>query len=175
MELYYSDQYQKSDFNRIEELKELKRYGQKSLETTAIIVLGGFYGVMNITSWFAQGYFTKLGELTAETNFKKYQDFKSKLSQILFKNKNPIFSIQLQHNDCLIRLFYKANNINEFKKQLDSTDKTYYKLIDFLNSKKRSIKMLTLSLKNSEITDFYYVDSNNNIYALSEELKKKDG
>ena len=62
-------------------------------------------------------------------------------------------------------------SIKEQLENLDFVRKDTYnqillKLIEFYNSHNRQIKMLTITLNNSEITDFYYVDTNNNIYSF---------
>ena len=165
MELYYSDNYKKSDFENLEEVSNKKRYGQKSLEATAIICLV-IYGAIKITGWFAQGYFTKLGELTAENNFKKYQDFKSKLAKTLFKNSNPVFAIQFNHNNCQVRVFFNPSSEDNFKNDLDATNEIYNKITKYIDSKRSEIKMMTISLKDSIITDLYYVDKDNNIFSI---------
>lgn len=163
MELYYSNHYKKSDFQDIAEISKKREYVQKSLESSPIIIIA-FVGT--ITTWFLKGYFSKLGELTAENHFKQYQDFKNKFTNVLFRRPKPIFGIRFQHKDCVVRIFYKAEDVENFEKQLDITREIYNQVIGFIDYKKENIKMLTLSLDNEEIVDFYYVDLKNDIYTM---------
>lgn len=163
MELHYSDQYSLSDFADIDEVSSKKRYGQKSIDTTALIILFFAY---KLIEWFSQGYFTRLGELTAEGHSKRYDSFKSKITKALFKRKHPTCGITFMYNDCLVRVFYKPSDESHFSMQLDYTKELYDKLLALIDSGKYNMKMLTVSLKDSEITECFYVDNNDDMFTL---------
>lgn len=165
----YSDQYNIDDFKNLRDTHceiQYRRYIQKSIEAPAIIIIGF------CLSCFVKGFFTKAGERIGDSvgsaiSQKICPNLKKTMPTVLFKKdlKRPTLLICIESNNYpLIKIFLKANNKEILENNLNKVKEIYMKVLGIISKQNKKVKEVTITLYNHEITDFFYITEDQNIY-----------
>jgi hypothetical protein len=174
--IIYTNKFSKQDFIEINKLDnvECHQYQQKSLESTAIII------ILLSSYWFFKGFFTKFGERLGEKSADKLMETLETLSKNIFNlvktktNDKPIIGIysdyKTKYGNIQVRLFFSDIDELENEEKLKLINSIYFKITSIIDIdlQNKPIREITVSCKKDVISDLFYIDSNINFYELDD-------